>query len=170
MSLRRKAEIYEIAKRLAREMRRNPTSAEDRFWQAVRRKQIMGLKFYRQYPILQDITGNETFFIADFFCHRAQLVVEIDGMIHEKRALEDVERTGILNLLGLKVLRFRNEEVLVNLDGVIEKVRQVVVERIAQATQYSDQRSDCFLTKRNSPPSPSLGKGGGSRGRVVPPQ
>jgi very-short-patch-repair endonuclease len=129
VSLSRRTELAEVAKGLCREMRRNPTEAEEIFWQAVRRKQLMGVKFYRQYPILHEITGRETFFIADFYCHRARLVVEIDGRIHEFGVPRDTERTELLNLLGLHVLRFRNDEVLEDLERVLEKVQRVVAER-----------------------------------------
>ncbi len=96
-------------------------------WQAVRRKQISGLKFYRQFPVFHDLTGRETFFIADFFCHESSLIVELDGPIHEHRLPEDAERTEILRHLGLRVIRFRNEEVMRNLDAVLTKIRRAAI-------------------------------------------
>jgi very-short-patch-repair endonuclease len=89
----------------------------------------MGEKFYRQFPVFHEITGRETFFIADFYCHRARLVVEVDGKIHKHRVPQDFERTEVLKLLGLHVLRIRNEEVLDDLDAVLNKIQQVLADR-----------------------------------------
>ncbi len=129
MSLSRKSELVDIAKGLSREMRHHPTEAENILWQAVRAKQLMGEKFYRQFPVFHEITGRETFFIADFYCHRARLVVEVDGKIHKHRVPQDFERTEVLKLLGLHVLRIRNEEVLDDLDAVLNKIQQVLADR-----------------------------------------
>ncbi|HEX9975484.1 MAG TPA: DUF559 domain-containing protein, partial [bacterium] len=67
MSLSHDPRLRQIAKELCRMLRRNQTNAEKIFWEAVRNRRFMGLKFYRQYPIFFDFSGQETFFIADFF-------------------------------------------------------------------------------------------------------
>jgi len=74
-----------LANQVARELRKKQTESETIFWELVRRKQCVGKKFYRQYPIVFEYEkkGNYRFFIADFYCRVAKLVVEIDGGIHE---------------------------------------------------------------------------------------
>ena len=122
MSLNRKRELNEIAKVICRDLRKNSTMAEKIFWEAVRNKRFVGKKFYRQYPLFYDITGKESFFIADFYCHQEKLVVELDGIIHKYRLKKDKKREKILNYLGLNIIRFRNDEVLSNLDGVLSRL------------------------------------------------
>jgi len=123
MSLNRKKELRDIAKVVCRDLRKNSTMAEKIFWEAVRNKRFNGKKFYRQYPLFYDITGRESFFVADFYCHEENLVIELDGKIHQYRLKEDTIRTEILNYLGVKVLRFNNDEVINNLNDVLTKVK-----------------------------------------------
>ncbi|MGB5529070.1 MAG: endonuclease domain-containing protein [Ignavibacteriaceae bacterium] len=124
MSLNNKAKLVELAKVVCRELRKDSTDAERLFWDAVRNKKLGRKKFYRQYPIFHDLTGKESFFIADFYCHEEKLIIELDGKYHQYRLKEDKERTKILNHLGLKVIRFKNEEVIQDLNGVISKIKQ----------------------------------------------
>ena len=109
-----------IAKSLCRELREGQTEAEDVFWQAARNRQILGLKFYRQYPIFFEYYGQERFFIADFCCVERKLVIEIDGKIHDYQKNYDALRTYLINIMGIHVMRFRNEDILKNLDEVIQ--------------------------------------------------
>jgi very-short-patch-repair endonuclease len=122
MSLNRKKELRKVAKIVCRDLRKNSTMAEIIFWEAVRNKKLNGKKFYRQHPLFYDITGKESFFVADFYCHQEKLAIELDGRYHEYRLNVDTERTEILNNLGLKVLRFKNEDVINNLNDVLTKV------------------------------------------------
>ena len=123
MSLNCKKELREIAKVVCRDLRKNSTMAEKIFWEAVRNKRFNDKKFYRQYPLFYDITGRESFFVADFYCHDEKLVVELDGKIHQYRLGEDTKRTEILNYLGVKFLLFNNDEVTNNLNAVLSKVK-----------------------------------------------
>ena len=123
MSLNRKRELIKIAKAVCRDLRKNSAKAERLFWDAVRNRKLEGKKFYRQYPFFHDITGKETFFIVDFYCHEEKLLIELDGPIHKYRLKEDKEREKILGYLGLRILRFRNEEVINNLDEVLKVVK-----------------------------------------------
>jgi len=123
MSLNRKKELRDIAKVVCRDLRKNSTMAEKIFWEAVRNKRFNGKKFYRQYPLFYDITGRESFFVADFYCHEENLVIELDGKIHQYRLKEDTIRTEILNYLGVKVLRFKNDDVINNLNDVLANVK-----------------------------------------------
>ena len=126
MSLNRKRELIEVAKVICRDLRKNSTMAEKIFWEAVRNKRFIGKKFYRQYPLFYDITGKESFFVADFYCHQEKLVVELDGVIHKYRLKEDKEREKILNYLGLNIIRFPNDEVLKNLGNVLSKLKVIL--------------------------------------------
>ena len=124
MSLNSKKKLVEIAKVICRELRTNATEAERILWEAVRNKKLEEKKFYRQYTFLHDITGKETFFVGDFYCHEKKLIIELDGKYHQYRLKEDKERTKILNYLGLRVIRFKNEEILNDLNRVIIKIKQ----------------------------------------------
>ena len=105
-------------KQPARDLRNNMTDAELLLWSKLRRKQILGLQFYRQKPILN--------YIVDFYCASASLVIECDGSQHyTNEGLEaDRIRDEALAQLGLKVLRFDNRQVLGEIDAVVEMVYQ----------------------------------------------
>jgi very-short-patch-repair endonuclease len=94
----------------ARIMRREPTPAERVLWKALRDKQLHGLKFRRQVPLGP--------YIVDFYCSTARLVVEVDGVVHAD-STTDPARDEWLRARGLRVLRFWNDEVLKNIDGVL---------------------------------------------------
>ena len=115
-----------LIKQTVRKLRKNQTPSEAKMWNAVRNRQIDGKKFLRQHPIHFEINGRRRFFIADFYCHEKSLIVEIDGKIHEKQRDYDMLRTHIINELGMKVIRFRNEEVENNLEWVIKRLRNVL--------------------------------------------
>jgi len=97
------------------EMRKNATEAEDILWQSLR-KNLMGYHFRRQ-----QIIGN---FIVDFVCLEKSLVIEVDGDIHDYQKKEDGERTEFLKQRGFQVVRFRNEEILSNISGTLEKIEE----------------------------------------------
>jgi very-short-patch-repair endonuclease len=101
----------------SRRLRRQMTEAERALWRRLRRKQLDGLQFYRQKPLLR--------FIVDFYCPAAKLVIEVDGMHHrqpEYRAKDRV-RDAALAEIGLRVLRFDNRQVLRQPDRVLEAIR-----------------------------------------------
>lgn len=127
MSLNNKRKLREIAKVVCRELRKNSTKAERIFWNKIRNRRLYGKKFYRQYPIFHDITGKETFFIADFFCFEEKLIVELDGAYHQYRLKKDEERTKILNHLGLRVVRLTNDEMKNDLDNVLLKLKNYIL-------------------------------------------
>ena len=92
----------------------------------MRNKKFNKLKFYRQYPIFVDFLGRETFYIADFYCHQVKLVIELDGRIHEKQKEKDDLRTEVINTKGIKVLRFKNFDVLNNINNVLKKIEHQI--------------------------------------------
>jgi very-short-patch-repair endonuclease len=122
MSLNRKRKLAEIAKTICRDLRKNPTEAETILWKALRERKLLNKKFRRQHPIFYDLTGRESFFVADFYNFEEKLVVELDGVIHRYKLRKDKEKTEILNNLGLRVIRFTNEEVENNIDEVLRKI------------------------------------------------
>ncbi len=130
MSLNKDRRLVEIAKLFSRNLRKNATEAEKIFWEAVRNKRFCNKKFYRQYPLFFDIEGLEKFFIADFFCHQAKLVVEIDGTYHIRQHDYDTLRTHVINFLGINVIRFKNEEVINNLQDVMKKLEKNLIAKI----------------------------------------
>ena len=99
-----------------RELRRNQTDAEKVFWAKVRNKQFFGLKFFRQYSFGP--------YILDFYCPEKKLAVELDGGQHNlpDGREYDAERTAYLNAHGIEILRFWNNEVLTNNEGVMEVI------------------------------------------------
>ena len=124
----------------AKENRNNPTEAEAALWSQLRNKQLDGYKFRQQHLI-----GD---FIVDFVCLSKKLVIEVDGGIHKETKEYDEERTKILADRGFEVLRFKNEEVLGDIDVVLEKVSN----NLAQLKDYSDQENES-----NIPPSGARG-------------
>jgi len=102
----------------AKELRREMTPAEKLLWQEVRAKKL-GVRFRRQ----QVIQG----FIVDFYCHQAALVVEVDGDVHDLQKEEDERREKVLSEMGLKIVRFRNDEVMRGLSAVVGKIREMLV-------------------------------------------
>ena len=107
---------------LARGLRKNATSAERNLWRAINAKQIEGFRFRRQVPLLG--------FIVDFICTEVRLVIEIDGATHstDEEVMRDARRDAALRAEGNSVLRFRNEQIYENLDGVLETIRLKLLE------------------------------------------
>jgi len=120
MSLDKRKQLSIIAKKLCRELRVNQTESEKILWGRIRNRQLFGKKFLRQHPIFFDLTGKETFYIADFYCHELKLVIEIDGEIHNLRRKSDSDRDRIMNLLGMQVLRIKSEKVINDLNEVLK--------------------------------------------------
>ena len=100
--------------KLQRKLRNNPTDAEALLWRQLRGRQLEGCKFRRQHPFLD--------FILDFACLERKLVVELDGGQHADAATYDARRTASLENAGFTVLRFWNNDVFENMDGVLEVI------------------------------------------------
>ena len=96
------------------------TDAERALWRVLRDKQLEGRKFRRQYPIAG--------YVADFACIEAGLVIELDGGQHAEQAAYDARRTEDLRMAGYRVIRFWNNEVLGNMDGVLEALRLALLQ------------------------------------------
>lgn len=98
----------------ARQLRQQQTSAEQMLWECLRARRLYGAKFRRQHNIGQ--------FIADFYCHEALLVIELDGPIHQNKTEQDAERDAWMQACGLKVLRFTNERIVDDLESVLTEI------------------------------------------------
>lgn len=101
----------------SRELRREMTPVEKLLWKELRANKL-GVHFRRQ----QIISG----FIIDFYCHKADLVVEVDGDIHDLQQEEDVRREKALGELGLTIVRFRNEDVRKDLPTVLARIKSLI--------------------------------------------
>jgi very-short-patch-repair endonuclease len=102
-------------------LRETQTEAEELLWLAFKNNQVDGYKFRRQHPI--------GLYIADFYCHKLKLVIEIDGGYHlsEEQQVLDKERTATIEFQGLKVIRFSNEKVLLKFPEVIDKIKDFII-------------------------------------------
>jgi very-short-patch-repair endonuclease len=108
-----------------RSLRQRLTPAEKVLWEALRNKQLMGLRFRCQHPV-----GN---FILDFYCPACKLAIEVDGDVHDSQQEYDAARSRKIESYGYKVLRFRNEEVLGNLTHVLATIETVARSRLAES-------------------------------------
>jgi very-short-patch-repair endonuclease len=105
------------------------TEAEDKLWQKIRKGKIKGLQFRRQHPL--------NIFIADFYCSKLKLVIEVDGEIHnlEENKEYDEGRNSYMKENGITVLRFKNEEVMENPRKVIEKIQTAIDDLLGMDTE-----------------------------------
>lgn len=108
----------------AEQLRDRMTEAECLLWEELRNKKFP-VKFRRQHPLGK--------YIADFYSHKLKLVIELDGNIHLKPEVKayDISREDEIISLGLTVIRFKNEEVIYNMDGVLSKIKKLVDSFIA---------------------------------------
>jgi len=93
-----------------RELRRKQTESEAITWELLRNRKLDGKKFLRQHPIVYYFYKKPWYFVADFYCAEARLVIEIDGAIHKNQENYDEQRDFVLKQKGLRVLRIKNEE------------------------------------------------------------
>ena len=116
MFIKNKAEY----KTLRKNLRKNQTEAERIIWNMVRNRQIQGLKFFRQYGVGP--------YIVDFCCPDIKLVIEADGGQHNEEldVKKDAKRTDYLNSLHITVIRFWNNDVVENREGVYDTIVQAV--------------------------------------------
>jgi very-short-patch-repair endonuclease len=102
----------------ARQLRQHLTPAEKILWEALRKRQLNGLKFRCQHPVES--------FIVDFYCPQHRLIIEVDGDVHDQQVEYDAARTESLNHLGYRMMRFRNREVISNLGQVLQQIAEVI--------------------------------------------
>jgi len=107
-------------KEFRRQLRNDRSPAEHVIWRYLKRRQFLGLKFRRQHSIGK--------YVVDFYCPAKHVVVEIDGDSHfsDDGQRHDTIRTNFLHGLGIRVFRFRNDEVLVDPEGVMERLQTLM--------------------------------------------
>lgn len=111
---------------LCRELRQRQTPAEQILWDALRNRKLSGKKFLRQHPICAKSKFNSNlYYIPDFYCHEAQLAIEADGPVHNYKQQYDKNRGEALKLLGLRVIRFNNDEIKNDLNNVLAKINMM---------------------------------------------
>jgi very-short-patch-repair endonuclease len=112
---------------LCRELRRHQTPAETILWQSLRNRSFMGKKFLRQHPVcVQSSFGRNSYYIPDFYCHEAKLVIEADGPVHLFKKEYDKNRSEVLAGLGLTILRFTNDEIHNDLGRVLNIIKETI--------------------------------------------
>jgi len=126
----------------ARILRKNQTDAEAALWRKLRGRGLENYKFRRQVPVGP--------YVADFLCKEAMLIVEIDGSQHLAQIEYDQYRDAFLRASGYEVVRFWNNEVLMNVNGVLESL-----------TLTLSQRARELRERRSLTPSPENGRGPG---------
>lgn len=96
------------------------TESEKALWEELRNRKMLGLKFRRQHPL--------HWYVADFYCHEKRLVIEIDGGVHNRKEIKehDLNRTAELERLGIRVIRFTNEEILSSKEMVLKKIIDII--------------------------------------------
>jgi cyclase len=109
---------------LAKKLRDKQTKAELFLWNHLSLIKNTGIRFKRQHPVL--------YFIADFYCHKAKLIIEIDGGYHNipEQYEYDKNRDAELEELGLKVIRFTNEQVLFEIENTLYVIEEEIKERV----------------------------------------
>lgn len=108
---------------LCRNLRNNATAAEKTLWAELRRRNIQGKKFLRQFPIfIVNGFGRKSFYIADFYCAEYKLVIEVDGPIHLLKKDYDANRDIVMKEWSFKIFRFTNDEVMYEIDNVMTQI------------------------------------------------
>ena len=113
---------------IARDLRQRQTPAETILWEALRKNRLGGLGFRRQHP------AANTSYVVDFFCYSANLIVELDGEIHQFQGKADSQRQAELESLGYRVLRFPNQRVIDDLENVLVEILNAAIAPSAGAS------------------------------------
>ena len=117
---------------MAKVFRQQPTAAESKLWQCLRRSRLNNMKFRRQHPLFR--------YIVDFYCYEYKMIIEVDGLVHDYQMPQDAVRDQLLSQHGFYVLRFTNEQVLHNTKFVLDTIRTFPLlqkERVAEGRERS---------------------------------
>ena len=108
-------------------LRQRETPTEKMLWSLLRNRQLIKHKFLRQYPICVTAYGYNRYYIADFYCYKAKLIIEADGPVHLLKQDYDRNRDLILSSLGLTVLRFENNQILNDTQAVLNTITKALL-------------------------------------------
>jgi very-short-patch-repair endonuclease len=125
--------------KIARTLRQKMTDAEGRLWHHLRDRRLLGFKFVRQYPIAP--------YYADFACREAMLVIEADGGQHG--GAYDLQRNAAIKAAGYTVLRFWNNDILSNTDGVLELIHETLASCVPSPLRGEGQGEGTIQSTRN---------------------
>ena len=133
--VRQKVEKYNMKEKLSitelsRQLRRNFTESENLLWQELRNRKLGGYKFNRQFPIIyNEAYGKKDFFILDFYCAEKKIAIELDGSVHDNQPEYDRDRDLILLDLGIRVVRYKNEDVK-EIEILLGKILEVLMRKL----------------------------------------
>ncbi len=113
----------------ARELRENMTEAEKILWDELKENK-MGVRFKPQHPA--------SIFILDFYCHALKICIELDGEIHQYQKQYDESRTDELKKFGIMIIRFSNEQLYNEIETVLKKIEEVIIERRKYISENPD--------------------------------
>ena len=144
-------------------------------WKVVRNRKLDGKKFLRQYPVVFTWKGQNKFFVADFYCHEAGLIVELDGGIHDKRKKYDQARDYALKTMGFRVMRIKNVEVIGDIEEVVRRLKGALnlplnspqissSQTSAQSPSLKNRGDNQYLLGHSPSLSPSISLGASKRG------
>jgi very-short-patch-repair endonuclease len=149
MTLNRSPKLLAVTVKYAKQLRKNQTKTEKLLWEELRERKLKGWRFQRQRPMLIELRGVGTFAVADFYCAKAKLVIEIDGSVHDEQESEDKARDLALAKRGYDVMRIPAADVLQHLEQVLKRIDDQVTMRV-QARRGA----------KHIPPSLALREGG----------
>jgi very-short-patch-repair endonuclease len=136
----------------ARQLRHVATDAETLLWQHLRMRSSTGLKWRRQHPIGR--------FIVDFYCAEYQLIVELDGSVHDQQVERDAERTTLLERAGYRVLRVRNQAIEANVHAVVDCINAWIAETGRVSGLWGPHPRCCATTPTRKRGCPRCGRRG----------
>ena len=151
----------EVIKNNSRLLRKTMTDSERRLWQVLRLRQLDGHKFRRQFPVGR--------YIVDFTCPERKLIIELDGGQHPEQESYDNDRTKWLESQGYRVMRFWNNEVLTNLEGVKDSIYNAITATanppppVLPHKGGGSSKGSCAPAVDSKGPSPLMGEGGSPR-------
>ena len=117
-----------------RELRKLETPAEKILWHHLRNRKLFEHKFLRQHPVcVQSIFGRSLYYIPDFYCHEAKLVIEADGPIHLLKKDYDKNGDEVLAKLELTTVRFENDQIINDLPSVLNKIKEHLLLSVTKA-------------------------------------
>ncbi|MCF7803045.1 MAG: endonuclease domain-containing protein [Candidatus Marinimicrobia bacterium] len=122
-------DLREHIKKRCRKLRQQQTPVEKKMWEAIRNRQIGGVKFYRQAPLIVTDRGDTGFYIVDFYSHECRLAIELDGKIHRSRREYDRWLSEIIRQYDIRIERWTNKMILEQLPVVVKQLSRIVEEQ-----------------------------------------